>query len=146
MQAVITKEIIIKAPQKEVYDAITNPTKIIRWFPNEVEGSLEAGKLSTLKFTKQNHNAPIYVEAANPFSYFSYRWVPSTTTLEGDPRAVPHTLVEFIIDQLSEGTKVTIKESGFNTLPLEIAEKMLKQNSGGWDFMIGRLEKLINQE
>jgi uncharacterized protein YndB with AHSA1/START domain len=146
MQDVITKEIVVKASQKDVYDAITNPAKIVMWFPNEIDGTLEADTLSTLKFTKQNHKAPIYVEAATPFSYFSYRWVPSTTTLEGDPRNVPHTLVEFFIEELAEGTKVTVKESGFSTLPTEIAEKMFNQNSGGWEFMIGRLEKIMNHD
>jgi hypothetical protein len=37
-------------------------------------------------------------------------------------------------------------ESGFASLPAEVAEKSLKQNSGGWDYMLGRLEKHFTEK
>jgi uncharacterized protein YndB with AHSA1/START domain len=54
-------------------------------------------------------------------------------------------LVEFFIEEMEQGTKVTVKESGFAALPAEVAEKSFKDNSGGWGYMMERLEKLMNQ-
>ena len=55
---------------------------------------------------------------------------------------------EFLDDLRSGKTnyqKVTVKESGFASLPPEVAEKCFNDNSGGWEYMMDRLEKLVNQ-
>jgi uncharacterized protein YndB with AHSA1/START domain len=145
MQDTIVREITVKAPKEKVYGAITNPNEITKWFPDVVEGTLEVGKHSMFTFTSENHKTSIFVEAANPFDYFAYRWVPGSTGLVGDVLKTPNTLVEFMIEEVADGTKVTVKESGFSKLPAEVAEKSFKDNSGGWPYMMGRLEKLFNQ-
>jgi uncharacterized protein YndB with AHSA1/START domain len=144
MQDVITKEIIVKADKERVYAAITDPTQIVKWFPDVIEGTLEVGERPIFIFTKENHKAQIYVEAATPHDYFAYRWVPGGTTL-GDVLTLTNTLVEFFLEESEGGTKVTLKESGFSSLPSEMAEKCFNENSGGWEFMIGRLKNLMNQ-
>jgi hypothetical protein len=53
-------------------------------------------------------------------------------------------LVEFHLESLANGTKVTLKETGFAALAPEIAEGGFNDNSGGWEYMMGRLEKLMN--
>lgn len=145
MQDSITREITVKAPKERVYKAITDPTEITKWFPDKIEGTLEVGQSPMFIFTEFKHKTSVYIETAKPFEYFSYRWVPGSTGMVGDVRTAPNTLVEFFIEEMEQGTKVTVKESGFAALPAEVAEKSFKDNSGGWEFMMGRLEKLINQ-
>jgi uncharacterized protein YndB with AHSA1/START domain len=58
---------------------------------------------------------------------------------------VPNTLVEFFLEEMGTETKVIVKESGFASLPASVAEDSFKQNSGGWEYMIGRLQKLFDQ-
>jgi uncharacterized protein YndB with AHSA1/START domain len=146
MQDSITREITVKASKEKVYSAITDPKLITTWFPDKIEGTLEVGQRPIFIFTSENHKTQIYVEAARPFEYFSYRWVPGSTGIVGDVLAVPSTLVEFFIAEMDEGTKVTVKESGFSSLPPEVAQESFNQNSGGWEFMFNRLEKVINQD
>ena len=147
MQDVISREILVKAGKEEVYNAIADPKKIIAWFPEAIEsGTLEVGQRPILIFNGGKHKSQIYVEAVKPFDYFSYRWVPGGAGILGDVLAVPNTLVEFFIEEQKEGTKITVKESGFSSLAPEVAEESFNQNSGGWEFMINRLEKLLNQE
>lgn len=146
MQDVITREIMVKANKERVYEALTSPKQIITWFPDAIEGTLEVGQRPVFIFKNQNHKAQIYVEAAKPFEYFAYRWVPGAGGGLGDVLTVPNTLVEFIIEEQDGGTKVTVKESGFSSLPAEVAEESFNQNSHGWEFMMGRLEKVMNQE
>lgn len=146
MQDAITREITVKATKERVYRAITDPEQIVTWFPDTIEGgTLEVGQRPIFSFDDYKHKASIYVEAARPFEYFAYRWVPGSTGTIGDVLAVPNTLVEFIIEELQEGTKVTVKESGFSNLPPEVAEQSFKDNSGGWDYMMSRLEKIMSQ-
>lgn len=145
MQDVITREIKIKAPKERVYKAITDPKQIIQWFPSAVEGgTLAVGARPIFHF--DSLTTQIYVEAANPFDYFAYRWVPGDAAILGDVLAVANTLVEFFIEELPEGTKVILKESGFASLPAEIAQASFKDNDGGWDLMMGRLEQYLGKE
>lgn len=142
MQDIITKEIIVKASKERVYNAIADPRQITTWFPDAVEGAtLEVGERPIFHFG--DLKTQIYVEAANPFDYFAYRWVPGGAAIIGDVLAVANTLVEFFIEELSEGTKVTLKESGFASLPPEVAKASFEDNSGGWNIMMERLEKVL---
>lgn len=144
MQDVITKEITVKADAERVYNAISDPTQIIEWFPSAIEGSFEVGQQPTFVFEGHGKTS-IYVEAAQPFSYFAFRWVPGGANTVEDVLAVQTTLVEFRIEAAGDSTRVTVQESGFAAFPADFAAKALEQNSGGWDYMIGRLEKLMDK-
>ncbi len=144
MQDTIVREITVKAPKERVYKAITDPKEITAWFPDTIEGTLEVGERPILIF-KGHGTSQIYVEAAKPYEYFAYRWVPGENAIIGDVLKVPNTLVEFLIDETATGTLVTVKESGFASLPADHAAKQFEQNSGGWEYMMGRLEKVMSE-
>lgn len=145
MQDFIRREITVKASKEKVYNAIVDPNQITSWFPDKVEGDLEAGSVAVFTFTEHDHKAKVFVEASNPYEYFSYRWVPGGQGSMEDEKDKNTTLVEFIIEEIEDGTKVTLKESGFASLPAEVAENSFKDNSGGWEYMIGRLENYIKE-
>ncbi len=143
MQDTIVREITVKAKKERVYSAITDPKQITQWFPDVIEGTLEVGQQPI--FTFNGHGkVRIYVTSAKPFEYFAYRWVPGSARFVGDVLKVPNTLVEFYIEESGAGTKVTMKESGFSSLPAQVAEESFNQNSGGWEYMMNRLEKVMN--
>jgi len=56
MQDTIVREITVKAPKERVYTAITDPTQIIKWFPDAVEGKLEAGERPVFDFGEYGKN------------------------------------------------------------------------------------------
>lgn len=143
MQDSIKKDITVKAGIEKVYSAITDPEKMTSWFPNAIEGSLEVGQRPIFDFGEHGKSSTYIVEA-KPFEYFAYRWVPGGAQFVGDVLAVPNTLVEFFIEDLGSETKITVQESGFASLPIDVAEKSFNENSGGWDYMIGRLKKIVD--
>ena len=149
IQDSIERQITIQAPKERVYRAITDPEQMVSWFPDAINGTLEVGATPTISFGKDTVYQ-IYVVAANPHEYFAYRWVPGnadgTDGFTGDVLAVPNTLVEFRLADDPKGTALTLTESGFSTLPKEVAENKFEENSGGWDYMLGRLGKLFAQE
>lgn len=141
-QTVIEREIVVKASQERVYAAITDPTQIVQWFPDAVQGSIEVGEQPVLDFGTDG-KVRILVVDAKPFEYFSYRWVPGESELVDDVTVVPTTLVEFMVESMGEETKVTVKESGFEAFEPEVAKQKFDMNSGGWEYMLGRLEQLF---
>ncbi|HKX72600.1 MAG TPA: SRPBCC family protein [Candidatus Saccharimonadales bacterium] len=144
MQDSLTREITVKAPKERVYNAIADADQITTWFPDAVEeGTLAVGERPFLRFG--NFKTRIYIEAARPFDYFAYRWVPGGIANTGDVLKVPNTLVEFFIEELAEGTKVTLKESGFASLPADVAQQSFDMVSGGWNEMMVRLEEKLNK-
>ncbi len=140
MQDVIQREITIKAPKERIYAAIADPGKVVKWFPETLEGQYEVGQQPVFGFGDHGKNQ-VYIAEARPHEYFAYRWVPGSQHFLGDVLSVVNTLVEFFISENPDQTcRVMLKESGFSQLPLELAENCFKQNSGGWEFMLGRLD------
>ncbi len=146
MQDAITKEITINASKEEVYDAIANPEKVIKWFPDAIEGTYAVGEQPLFVF-EGHGKAQMYIVDAKPYEYFAYRWIPGGSDFVGDVRTVPNTLVEFRINEEGDGMcKVVLTESGFASLPKDIAENAFKMNSGGWDyFILDSFKKYFNK-
>lgn len=146
MKNTIERKITIHASQERVYDAIANPQLVTKWFPETLEGSYEVGEQPIFGFGEHGRNQ-IYVAAARPHEYFAYRWVPGASHYLGDVLSVPNTLVEFRIEALRDGScEVTLTETGFADLPAELMDAAFKQNSQGWDFMLGRLGKYFGNK
>ena len=140
MQNIIQREITIKASREQVYEAISSPEKVVLWFPETIEGSYSVGEQPIFGFGDHGRNQ-VYIVDAVPVEYFAFRWVPGGNHFLGDVLGVATTLVEFRISDEQDGAcKVSLTETGFASLPVEIAEPSFNQNSGGWDFMLGRLE------
>lgn len=136
MQDAIIKEVVINASKEAIYDAIANPEKVIKWFPDSVEGAYAKGERPLFVFDGHG-KAQMHVVDARPHEYFAYQWIPGGSDFVGDVTTVPHTLVEFNISEQGDGTcKVTLSESGFASLPAEMAEKAFNMNSGGWDYFM----------
>lgn len=140
MQNVIERQIVIRASKERIYAAITKPDEVVKWFPETLEGRYVVGEQPIFGFGEHGRNQ-LYIVAANPHDYFAYRWVPGAAHFLGDVLSVPNTLVEFRIEPLDDGRcRLTVTESGFADLPAEVMKSAYEDNSGGWTFMLGRLE------
>jgi uncharacterized protein YndB with AHSA1/START domain len=81
----------------------------------------------------------ITIDRVEPERLFSWRWQPG-----GDPDidpAEPTTLVVFELDEVSEGTRLTVTETGFDRIPVARRAKAYRENDEGWT---GQLENLRN--
>lgn len=143
MQNSIQREITINASRERVYNAISDPEQVVKWFPETIEGNYAVGEQPVFGFGDHGKNQVCIVDA-RPHEYFAFRWVPGGNHFLGDVLSVDTTLVEFRLSELQDGScKVSLSETGFASLPAEIAESSHQQNSGGWNFMLGRLETLF---
>ena len=85
----------------------------------------------------------LLVERVQPEHHFSYRWHPYAVDPNVDYSAEPTTLVEFHLDDVDGGTRLTIIESGFDRLPASRRAEAFRMNDGGWTGQAKNLERYV---
>jgi hypothetical protein len=83
----------------------------------------------------------LHIERIVPLSLLAFRWHPGADA-EAGPNA-PTTLVTFALEAVPEGTRLTITESGFDSLPPERRAKAFRENEGGWEAQLGLVFKYL---
>lgn len=138
----ITKHVTLRAPIERVWRAISDSTQFGTWFGCELDGPFVAGQRITgcIRPTKVDpevaaHQQPHdgvrmewLVERIEPMRLFSFRWHP----YGADPATDPMTLVELELEAAGSTTRLTIRESGFDQIPLERRARAFTANDGGW--------------
>jgi uncharacterized protein YndB with AHSA1/START domain len=129
----IQKVVVLRAPRSKVWTALTDPAQLGEWFGAKLSGDFVPGQRTRGPITipKYAHlSFEVVVEQMEPERLFSWRWQPG-----GDPDkdpAEPTTLVVFELEDVPEGTRLTVTESGFDRLPLARREKSYRENDAGW--------------
>jgi uncharacterized protein YndB with AHSA1/START domain len=68
----------------------------------------------------------------DPESRMSYRWHPYAVEAGVDYSSEPTTLVEFQLEEVAEGTRLRVVESGFDRIPAARRAEALRMNDAGW--------------
>ncbi len=133
----IEKEIIIKAPRSQVWRAIAEPREFGAWFRVDMSGvEFRTGQPVHAKMTYPGYEGMPFemeIDRIEPERLFSFRWHPYGIDPNVDYSNEPMTLIEFRLDEVVEGTKLTITESGFDAIPLARRAEAFRMNEGGWD-------------
>jgi uncharacterized protein YndB with AHSA1/START domain len=142
----IEKTVILKAPRSRVWRAITDAKQFGQWFQVTLNGEFTAGATIAGTITYPGYEGlalEMAIERIEPERLFSYRWHP------GDPRAdytaEPMTLVEFRLEDVPGGTRLTIVESGFDRIPLARRGEAFRMNEGGWIEQIQNIARYVPQ-
>lgn len=126
-------ELLLKAPIEAVWLAVSTAEGLSSWFPPIVRGDLSAGGKFELVFGDEGQFAcEAMVAAVEPKTRFAYRWHPGEDTPLDKYPMEETTLVEFLLEPVGEGTRLTVVESGFDRLPESRREWALGQNTAGW--------------
>lgn len=131
----IEKQILLRAPRKRVWRAITDAGEFGSWFLVALEGQFEVGRTVSGRLAVPGYEhltMSLVVERMDPEEYFSYRWHPYAVDPEVDYSTEAMTLVEFRLQETPEGTLLTIVESGFGQLPPGRRDEAFRMNEGGW--------------
>jgi uncharacterized protein YndB with AHSA1/START domain len=129
MQDIIERSVTIPAGIETVWEALTTREGIRSWFGDEIEIDLTPGGEASFGWSEYGETAHAIVQDVVPPTRFSYRWVAVNTDRVDTG---PSTLVEFSLSTKGSGTVVTVVESGFASLPVDIAERCLAENTSGW--------------
>lgn len=124
----IRRELVVEAPIEQVWEALTNAEHLSKWFGDSAEVDLRPGGRARFGWSEFNDSSEAIVEVVDRPSRFSFRW----EALRDTPVEQASTLVEFSLESVGEGTRLTLVESGFAALPEDAYDRRFEENSSGW--------------
>ena len=153
----IEKNIMLRAPIEHVWRAISDPEQFGRWFGVRFDGPFASGtrltgrivpttadsEVAKLQEPHEGKAFEITIGRMEPMRYFSFRWHPFAVEPEVDYSNEPTTLVEFTLEEQSEGVLLTVTESGFDQIPIARRARAFTANEAGWSHQIKLIEKYL---
>lgn len=140
----IEREIFVEASPKIVYDVVSDPEHVRRWWPDDARYDPTRGSTGEIVFgTDADASVVAFtVVDARPPHRFSFRWTHPATrpAVEGNSL-----LVVFDLTPSRGGTLLKMTESGFREMGWEAAllEQQYRAHVTGWDFYLPRLERYL---
>jgi uncharacterized protein YndB with AHSA1/START domain len=135
----ITRTVEIASPPATVWSAITTAEGLGTWFGNAATIDLRPGGAGHLTWTSGDH-ADMRVERVEEPAVFGFTWHINGLP-DDDPR---RTYVEFTLEPLGDGTRLTVVESGFAQLPPDAHVKAFEGNTRGWAGELGELVEYLD--
>jgi len=156
----IETKILLRAPLKRVWRALSDSKEFGTWFGVKFDAPFKPGARITGKIVGTSVDAEvakaqkqyehvafeITVDRIEPQRLFSFRWHPNATEPGVDYSEEPTTLIEFTLEEVSNGVMLTVTESGFDQIPLARRVKAFTANEQGWGMVLKLVEKYIAKE
>jgi uncharacterized protein YndB with AHSA1/START domain len=142
----VEKQVVLRAPRSRVWRAITTAEEFGTWFGVKLTSAFMPGAKVLGKITTPGYDhltMELAVERIDPETLFSYRWHPYAIDPKVDYSTEPTTLVEFRLEEVSEGTRLTIVESGFDRIPASRRSEAFRMNDEGWAGQTRNLERYV---
>jgi uncharacterized protein YndB with AHSA1/START domain len=144
----IEKEIVLRAPRSRVWQALADAEQFGAWFGMKLEGTWAPGSRAHGHFTLSGHGdvtIEIAIERMDPESRLSYRWHPYAFEPGVDYSNEPTTLVEFQLEEIAGGTRLTVVESGFDGIPAARRAEALRMNDAGWAEQLENIARYVSK-
>ena len=135
----IERTVEIARPPAAVWAALTTADGLASWFGNEASIDLRPGGSAHMRWSDGNA-VTMRVERVEEPTVFAYTW-PIYGLADDDPR---RTYVEFTLQPIETGTRLTVVESGFAQLPAEAHSTAFDGNTKGWSSELGELVSYLD--
>ena len=142
----IEKQMLLRAPRARVWRAIANAEEFGAWFGVKVEGIFAPGVCAHGKITHKGYEHlrwEITIEKLEPERILSFRWHTAAIEPGVDYSGEPTTLVVFKLEEVAEGTMLTVVESGFDQIPLARRANAYRLNDQGWAAQMKAIEQYV---
>ncbi|MFI5507381.1 SRPBCC family protein [Mycobacterium sp. NPDC051804] len=153
----IEKEVLLKAPLERVWRAISDADEFGRWFGVRFDGPFVPGTSVIGTITPTTVDADVakaqqphagkadawHIVAVEPQHRLAFRWHPFGVDDGADSSDEPTTLVEFTLEEMSDGVLLRIVESGFEALPAERRQSAFEGNDEGWSAQTELVRKYL---
>jgi uncharacterized protein YndB with AHSA1/START domain len=143
----IERQIELKAPRSRVWRALTDAREFGAWFRVNLHGAFAPGERIRGKITYPGYEhltMEVRVERMDAESLFSFRWHPNAVDPALDYSSEPTTLVEFRLEEVPAGTRLTVVESGFDALPASRRDEAFRMNGEGWTEQMKNIERHVS--
>jgi len=142
----IEKTIDLKAPIERVWRALTDHTEFGTWFRVKLDGPFVPGEVSTGHITYPGYEHIKWnarVKQMDEPCYFAFTWHPYAVDPDVDYSGETPTLVEFRLEPIATGTRLTVTESGFDRLPPHRRPDALRMNTQGWEAQVKNIQAYV---
>ncbi len=142
----IEKRVLLRAPRARVWAALADAEAFGRWFGVDLAGSFAPGARLSGRVTHEGYeHVPfeITIERMAPERLLSWRWHPHAVEPGGNYSDEPTTLVEFELDDVEDGTMLTVVESGFDGIPQARRAEAYRGNEQGWAAQMEAIERYV---
>jgi uncharacterized protein YndB with AHSA1/START domain len=143
----IEKTIELKAPVERVWRALTDHVEFGEWFQAKIEQPFERGKVARGHVTYpgwEHIKWEATVQRMEAPRLFSFTWHPYPVDPAVDYSQETPTLVEFRLEPIASGTRLTIVESGFDALPPHRRADAFRMNDGGWTTQVKNIQSHVD--
>jgi uncharacterized protein YndB with AHSA1/START domain len=154
----IVKTVLLRAPLERVWRAISEAQQFGAWFGVAFDGPFVPGAKLVGRIVPTQADAEIaktqepyrgarfeiVVDRIEPMRRFSFQWHPFAVKSGFDYSKEPMTLVAFELEEATEGTTLTITESGFDRLPAARRTTAFTMNDQGWTAQAKLVEKYLS--
>jgi uncharacterized protein YndB with AHSA1/START domain len=127
----IEKIVDLAAPVSRVWRALTDHEEFGQWFRVRLDGPFIVGATTTGNITYPGYEHMVWESVTERL--FAFSWPPGAvdpdTTYDDDAKV----MVEFRLQPIEAGTRLTITESGFLQFPESKRLEALRSNKEGWD-------------
>ena len=135
----IERTVEIARPPATVWTALTTAEGLSAWFGDRASIDLRPGGVAELAWN-DGPTADLRVERVEEPSVFGFTW-----HIYGLPADDPRrTYVEFTLEPVAEGTRLTVVETGFSQLSEEDYHVAFDGNTKGWASELGDLVDYLN--
>jgi uncharacterized protein YndB with AHSA1/START domain len=137
MEDKIVKTIDLKTSVDRVWRAITDHNEFGEWFRVALEKPFVIGGKTEGNITHPGYEhmrLEAIVKTMDRNTLFAFTWCPVPDESGNAPLGGMETLVEFKLEKIESGTRLTIIESGFAALPENVDRAgALHRNAEGWE-------------
>ncbi|HEV7784538.1 MAG TPA: SRPBCC family protein [Thermoanaerobaculia bacterium] len=142
----IEKNILLRAPKARVWRALTDAKEFGSWFGVKLESGFAVGQHAAGNITHPGYEhlkMGVDVERMDAEQLFSFRWHPYAIDPKIDYSQEPTTLVEFRLEETTDGTLLTVVESGFDRIPAERRAEAFRMNDNGWAQQMENIQRHV---
>lgn len=142
----IEKNIELNAPIERVWRALTDHEEFGAWFGVRLDGPFVPGEIARGRITHPGYEHVKWeatIKRMDRPHYFSFTWHPYAVDPDVDYSGEKPTLVEFRLEPISAGTRLTVVESGFGALPAHRRPDALRMNEEGWAGQMKNIEAYV---
>ena len=135
----IERTVEIAHPPSKVWAALTTAEGLGTWFGHDATIDLRPGGSAKLSWNSGD-KAELRIERVEEPSIFGFTW-----GIYGLPADDPRrTYVEFTLEPVGAGTRLTVVESGFGQLPDDAYAKAYGANTDGWRSELAELVEYLD--
>jgi uncharacterized protein YndB with AHSA1/START domain len=136
MEDRIERSVDLKAPVERVWNALADPRQFGSWFRVKIDTPFVPGQPASGYITYPGYEHirwEVMIQRMEEPRLFSFTCHPFAIEPGVDYSKEEPTLVEFRLEPLDGGTRLTVTESGFSKLPAHRYSDAIRSNTGGWE-------------